>query len=217
MKTYPGGSNIPVKASRLGADIPLGINLNIWHLRTEAQYDLSENPPELPSRIVDGLSRLSGLSQFVFYCNHSVEARSAFRKRKGILGGTGLPVAATIQGESVFDGDKSRLWATIAVESFVKEGLFMIAQNYLQSCIVLSRSTLADIAIRAQGWAADASGLFSIDYRKVLDTMSNDRDFMLVRYFTADNGHDEKIMVIARDDLEIDPIDDLIKREMLNA
>lgn len=217
MKTYPGGSDIPVKASRLREDIPLGINLYIWHLRTEAQYDLSENPSELPFRIIDGISRWSGLSQFVFYCNDSVEARSAFRKRKGILGGTGLPVAATIQGETVFDGDKSRLWATIAVESFAKEGLPMIALNYLQSCIVLSKSTLADIAARTQGWAADAGGILSIDYRKVLDAMSNDRDFRLVRYFTADNGHDEKIMVIARDDLEIDPIDDLINREMQNA
>ncbi len=45
--------------------------------------------------------------------------------------------------------------------------------------------------------------------------MSSERDFMLVRYFVADNGHDEEIMIVAPDELEIDPIEDLIRKEML--
>ncbi|WP_144223129.1 hypothetical protein [Mesorhizobium amorphae] len=215
MKIYPGGTNIPGKVSRLSVDIPAGINLNTRHLRTEDQYDRSDNPLELPFRIVDGLSHLSGLSQFVFYCNHSVEARSAFRKRKGILGGTGVPVAAAIQGERVFDGDKSRLWAAIAVESFVHGGVAAVALNYLQSCIILSNSTLDDIVERVQGWAAGVSSFLSIDYREAFNAMSSERDFMLVRYFVADNGHDEEIMIVAPDELEIDPIEDLIRKEML--
>ncbi|WP_448112949.1 hypothetical protein [Mesorhizobium amorphae] len=215
MKIYPGGSNIPGKISRLSVDIPAGINLNIRHLRTEDQYDRSDNPYELPFRMIDGISHLSSLSRFVFYCNHSVEARSAFRKRKGILGGRGVPIAAAIQGERVFSGDQSRLWAAIAVESFVSDGLGGVALGYIQSCIILSKSTLEDIAERVQGWAADARGILGIDYGEALDAMSNDRDFMLVRYFAADNGQDEKIMIMAPDELEIDSIEDLIRREML--
>ncbi|BCG82307.1 hypothetical protein [Mesorhizobium sp. 113-3-3] len=188
-------------------DMPNGVEVSVWSLRSERQFDADPFPNHKAFNILKYVHRQIGGHFYLIVCGNDLSPRSQFRSKKGIKLSKGIKNSPHIDFERE---DKSieitRLCSIFLIDDLQYDDNDDALTNFVSSCIVFFDGDIESLHESVKEWPSIDESVWYIDYSEVAKAVSLDKRILVLRYFHADNRRTEKILAIYKSGFDIDRI-----------
>lgn len=189
----------------------LGVTGILMH--SEPAYDAHPDPTEAVLKAIAKFRDCVGINLFSVTAINGRKNR--IRSHKKILWGAKVLLSLPHHQSEIDIGDGiSALCATVDLADYP----FPIEDGYLLSwaygVLVFTTLSLQEVHPIAEGWVRQEESIFSFDYQAVTDDLQEMPTTAVMRYFAADNGDDERIIIVGNReflDTHFEPCLDLLK------
>lgn len=182
-------------------------------MRSEPTYDADPAASETALQWIGDFGKCVNIKSYLVAAKNGQKNR--IRSHKKILWGQkellSLPYH---QSEVDIDDRVSALIATIDLADYpfpVKHGYIL---SWAYGVFVFSTLSLPEVHAIAEGWLRQEESIFSFDYEAVAEDLQEMPTTAVMRYFAADNGDDERIIIVGNQeflDTHFEPCLDLLK------
>lgn len=180
------------------ANIVVPLVLKKRELRSELEYDADVFPEKTALKYLEQISECFAGKVYLLTVSQEIAPRSKVRSKKGMLWQEEeLRELNSRNWEIDVSDGKSRLVSLINLDGFnygVSETLVL---NWLFSLIILSEIDMDVLRNHVEEWVAKGeSGVLAYDYDAVAKSLVELESTVVLRYFPADNGRSEMLVVV---------------------
>ena len=167
-------------------------------LRSELEYDLDIFPEKTAMEYLKQVSGCFGRSIYLITVSQDISPISKLRTKKGLLWKEKeLRKLSNRKWEIGFPDGKSRLLSLINLDEFNYKTSESVVLNWIFSLILLSKTDMNTLSMHVEKWVAkDEHSVLSYDYTAVAKSLVSLRSTVVLRYFPADNGRHEALVVV---------------------
>ncbi|QDU09058.1 hypothetical protein [Gimesia aquarii] len=182
------------------AELANSLVIKKWQLRSEEKYDSDPNPKLTALSYLQSILKCSQKSHYLITVSE-LEKASKYRSKKGIFWNIrDLQHLDTNYFEIFNDKGMSRLAAVVNLENISSGDSTDLILNWGISMILLTDMKLKYVTPEIEKWiSTNTKSSFGYNYDLAANTLLNNRNMAILRYFPADNGSNEQIAIIGDD------------------
>jgi hypothetical protein len=168
-------------------------------LRSEEEYDNDLNAGGAALKFIHTFSKCFLGNVYVAISGQQIVKSNSFQARKGVLPPQSCLRKLELR-EIPVTNEFSRLGVVVSLAGFDYSKEDQMLLNFGYSMLILSRQSLDDIYPVVRHWLANESNsLLGFNYDAVVNDLLKFGDTAVMRYFPADNGRHEMLVVIGNE------------------
>lgn len=180
------------------ADIEPPLILRSQVLRTEAEYDEEKNPERTALQLLKRLIQCVGKRAYLVIASQGAEIPNRVRSYKGLLWNQEeLRLLEHDRHEVEVRDGRTRLVAVVDLQNFSYASSDNFLLSWTNSFLFLSEKNLLEISEYAKKWIDyDQVSILPFNFRLMAKDLRDLDSSAILRYFPADNGHNEMIAIV---------------------
>ena len=190
--------NADDKAFYFNADVSGSLLLEKIELRSQQEYDDDISSENTALKYIEKISNCFNGNVFLVTASQDVGPTNKMRSKKGALWTERkLRNFECYSGEVEVGMGCTRLVSLVKLEGFDFDSAEAIVLNWVFSFIVLTKLDVEDLNGLVEGWVAkNGKSVLAFNYDAVAKDLLELSTSSVLRYFPADNGRDETLLVV---------------------
>jgi hypothetical protein len=190
--------NADDRAFFFNADVSGSLLMEKIELRSEQEYDADISAENNALKYIEKISSCFDGNVFLVTASQDVGPTNKIRSKKGALWTEKkLRNLECYSGEVEVGMGSTRLVSLVKLEDFDYDSAEAIVLNWVFSFIILTKLDVEDLNGLVEGWVAKCGkSVLAFNYDAVAKDLLNLSTTSVLRYFPADNGRDETIVVV---------------------
>ncbi|GLR04325.1 hypothetical protein GCM10007906_19120 [Vibrio hyugaensis] len=186
------------KAFFFNVDLSDSLFLEKIKLRSEQEYDVDQCPEITALKYIEKISHCFDGNVYLVVASHDIGPASKLRLKKGALwSNKELRNLEGYSGEVEVALGSTRLVSLVNLEKFDYESEGEAVLNWAFSFILLTKLDLESFNGLVEGWVAKGEkSVLAFNYDAVARDLLKLSTTSVLRYFPADNGRDETLVVV---------------------
>ena len=182
-------------------------------MRSQEAYNAHPFRKEESLQVIANFRDCVGVRLFLVTAKNGRKNR--IRSHKKLLWGVDILLDLPHQQSEIdIDDSISALVATVDLDRYPFPQNQAPIRSWAHSMFVFSTLSLQEVHPIAEGWVRQEESIFSFDYEAVAKDLQEMPTTAVMRYFAADNGDDERIIIVGNQeflDTHFEPCLDLLK------
>lgn len=195
-----------------GGDIAEPLIIRKKVLRSEFEYDADVFAEKTALKYIERISECFGGSSYLLTASQDIAQPSNVRTKKGVLWQEReLRKLDSRDLELDVFGGKTRLVSLVDLNGFGYDASEAAVLNWMFSLVVLSTMDIDVLSGHIEGWLSKGdSGVLAFNYDAVAKSLISLDSTVILRYFPADNGRRETLVVVGNKNFIEENIDTCI-------
>lgn len=190
--------NTDEKTFFFDADISDSLLLEKFGLRSERDYDGDVRAGKTALKYIEEISKCFDGNVYLVTASQDIGPAKKIRSKKGVLWNEkSLRNLERYSGEVEVGMGSTRLVSLVKLEGFDYDTAEATVLNWVFSFILLTKLNIEDLSGFIEGWVAkEGSSVLAFNYDAVAKDLLGLSTTSVLRYFPADNGRDETLVVV---------------------
>jgi len=180
------------------ADVEVPSVLKKWVLRSELEYDADVFAEKTALKYIERVSENFDGNIYLLTASQDIAPSSKVRTKKGVLWQEKeLRKLENRNWEISVTNGKTRLVSLVNLDEFNYDASEVVVLNWIYSLMILSTTDIDVLSGYIEGWLAKGdNGVLAYNYDAVAENLISLSSTVAMRYFPADNGRCEMLVVV---------------------
>ena len=184
------------------ADVVEPLVLYVRELRTEAEYDADVNPDKTALKYIKKVAECFDGNVYLLLASQDVVSPSKLRTKKWILWHEKeFGMLDSYTSEIDVGNGKTRLVSLVNLDGFSYDSSESIILNWIFGLVILTTLDISVLNEHIKGWVSKKDrSVLAFNYSAIAKDLSSLDKVAILRYFPADNGRNEMLVVVGNKD-----------------